>query len=84
VVCPKHVRPKTDAARYVDEPEFGYQYIDRLRKSGRKITRNVKTYLWNEFSWELRGYCLTNYLLMDIGVVLDAKFTMAQKLTYYT
>jgi sestrin len=65
--------------RFVDDPSFTYEdFAQRGEKSAMPTFRN------RDFSWEDYGFSLAERLYMDIGQLLDEKFTLAQNLTYHT
>lgn len=66
-------------SRFVDDPSFVYQdFCRRDEKS------TVPTFRNRDFSWEDHGYSLAERLYMEIGALLDERFTIAQNLTYNT
>jgi len=73
------VSPKDESVRYVIDPDFVYTDF-----ASRSTVSEVATFRACDYSWEDHGFSLANRLYLDVGNLLDDKFTMAANLTYYT
>lgn len=67
-----------DLCRFVDDSDFAYQdFVNR------DPDPDVQTFMVQDYSWEDHGFSLSGRLYMEIGMLLDDKFQIAQGLTYY-
>jgi hypothetical protein len=69
----------TNCCRFVDDPRYTYKDCSR-----REENNGIAGLIPAEFSWEIHGYDLANRLCIDVAVILDEKFSIAQNLTYHT
>ncbi|CAG2106128.1 unnamed protein product, partial [Medioppia subpectinata] len=69
----------SESARFVEDPQFGYEDFARRREES-----DVPTFRVQDYSWDDHGFSLVNRLYSDIGNLLDEKFKICYNLTYYT
>ncbi|NXH15527.1 SESN3 protein, partial [Bucco capensis] len=68
------VTSATNLARYMQDPDFGYQDFARRDEDQTRVFRV------QDYSWEDHGFSLVNRLYSDIGHLLDEKFRMVDGL----